>query len=56
LGVNSIDNFEELQSLIASGDIDVSTQRRSLTLTFDNGDSLTLRGVKELSADDWLFV
>jgi Tol biopolymer transport system component len=56
IGTNSIDDFDELQSLIASGDIDVSTGRHSLMLTFDNGDSVTLRGVQELSANDWLFI
>ncbi|ANY82430.1 hypothetical protein BB934_29470 (plasmid) [Microvirga ossetica] len=56
IGTNAIDDFAELQALIASGDIGLSTQHHGLTLTFDNGDALTLRGVRELSADDWLFI
>ena len=56
IGANAIDDFDELQASIASGDVGVSTRRGSLTLTFDNGDALTLVGVRHLSADDWLFV
>ncbi|WP_457091467.1 calcium-binding protein [Microvirga sp. P5_D2] len=56
IGTNAIDDFAELEGLVASGEIGVSTQRCSLTLTFDNGDALTLRGIRELSADDWLFI
>ncbi len=56
IGSNSIDDFAELEALIASGDIGLSTRKGSLTLTFDNGDALTLRGVRALSAEDWLFV
>jgi Ca2+-binding RTX toxin-like protein len=55
IGTNAIDDFAELEALIASGDIDVSTMRGNLRLTFDNGDALSLQGVRELSADEWLF-
>jgi hypothetical protein len=55
IGANSIDDFEEFEALVGSGDIAVSTRHCGLTLTFDNGDALTLGGVRELSADDWLF-
>jgi len=56
IGSNAIDDFAELEALIASGDIGLSTRKGSLTLTFDNGDTLTLGGVRHLSADDWLFI
>jgi archaellum component FlaF (FlaF/FlaG flagellin family) len=56
IGTNAIDDFAELEASIASGEISLSTRNCSLTLTFDNGDALTLRGVRELSADDWLFI
>lgn len=55
IGSNHIDNFAELEALIASGDIGLSTRKGSLTLTFDNGDALTLGGVHALSAEGWLF-
>ena len=55
IGSNAIDDFAELEALIASGDIGLSTRGGSLTLAFDNGDELTLRGVRALSAEDWLF-
>lgn len=56
IGTNAIDDFAELEALVASGDIGVSTQSCSLTLTFDKGDALTLKGMRELSAGDWLFI
>lgn len=56
IGSNAIDDFAELEALIASGDIGLSTGKCGLTLTFDNGDTLTLGGVRHLSADDWLFI
>jgi hypothetical protein len=56
IGTNPIDDLQELQSLIARGDIGVSARKMSLTLIFDNGDALALAGVRELSADDWLVV
>ncbi len=46
IGSNAIDDFAELEALIASGDIGLSTRKGSLTLTFDNGDALTLGGVR----------
>ena len=55
IGSNAIDDFAELEALIASGDIGLSTRGGSLTLAFDNGDELTLGGVRALSAEDWLF-
>jgi Ca2+-binding RTX toxin-like protein len=56
IDTNPIHDFAELETLVASGNIDVSTSTGSLTLTFDDGDALTLGGVRELSSDDWLFV
>lgn len=56
IGSNHIDDFAELEALVASGDIGLSTRSGSLTLTFDTGDVLTLGGVRTLSAEDWLFV
>lgn len=56
IGNNHIDDFAELEALIASGDIGLSTRSGNLTLTFDTGDVLTLGGVRALSAGDWLFV
>jgi Ca2+-binding RTX toxin-like protein len=55
IGGNAINDFANLETLIASGDIGLSTRKGSLTLTFDNGDVLTLGGVHALSAEDWLF-
>jgi len=55
VGGNAIDDFAELEALIASGDVGLSTRGGRLTLTFDNGDVLTLGGVRNLSAEDWLF-
>lgn len=55
IGSNHIDDFAELEALIDSGDIGLSTRNGSLTLTFDTGDGLTLGGVRALSAEDWLF-
>jgi Ca2+-binding RTX toxin-like protein len=55
IGSNAIDDFAELEALIASGDIGLSTQGGGLTLAFDDGDELTLRGMQALSAEDWLF-
>lgn len=55
IGGNHIHDFAELEALIASGDIGLSTRHGSLTLTFDDGDALTLGGVHTLSAQDWLF-
>jgi Ca2+-binding RTX toxin-like protein len=55
IGTNPIDDFAELETLIAANNIEVSTRKGSLTLTFDDGDALTLGGVRELSADNWLF-
>src|SRR5262249_31209575 len=52
---NHIDDFAELEALTASGDIGLSAAKGSLTLTFDDGDALTLGGVHTLSAQDWLF-
>lgn len=56
IGSNHIDDFADLEALVASGDIGLSTRSGSLTLTFDTGDVLTLGGVRTLSAEDWLFV
>jgi Ca2+-binding RTX toxin-like protein len=55
IGSNAIEDFAELEALVASGDIGLSTRGVGLTLTFDNGDELTLRGMQALSAEDWLF-
>lgn len=55
IGGNHIDDFAELEALVASGDIGLNTSKGGLTLTFDDGDALTLRGVHALSAEDWLF-
>ncbi len=51
VGSNHIDNFQELQSLTK-----VTTGKNSVTVTFDNGDALTLTGVNTLNAADWTFV
>lgn len=56
IGSNHIDDFAELEALIDTGDIGLSTRNGSLTLAFDTGDVLTLGGVRALSAGDWLFV
>ena len=55
IGSNTIDDFDELAALVASGDVGMSTDRHSLTLTFDNGDALTLQRVTALAPEDWAF-
>jgi hypothetical protein len=55
IGNNHIDSFDELQLLVASGDIALRTGPDNLSLTFDNGDKLKLAGVTDLIAGDWLF-
>lgn len=55
IGTNAIDDVAELETLVARSDVGVSSPRCSLTLTFDNGDALTVRGLRELSAEAWLF-
>jgi hypothetical protein len=54
-GSDHVDNFAELQSLLAGGQIGVSSERNEITLSFGDGDSLTLVGVNDLAAQDWLF-
>ena len=54
-GSDHVDNFAELQSLLAGGQIGVSSKRNEITLSFGDGDSLTLVGVNDLAAQDWLF-
>lgn len=55
LGDDQIDSFEELESMIALGQVGMQTTGNSLTLTFDGGDVLRIRGIHDLDARDWTF-
>ncbi len=50
VGSEHINSFAELQSLAT-----VTSDRRSITVNFGGGDSLTITGVTDLNAADWMF-
>jgi hypothetical protein len=50
ISTEHINTFAELRSLAT-----VTSDKKSITVDFDGGDSLTLRGVTTLDAQDWAF-
>lgn len=55
LGNNRIDSFSELSSSVAAGTVVPNVSGQTLTLTFDNGDELEIRGIVDLRSQDWIF-
>jgi hypothetical protein len=50
-----VDSFAELQALITKDEIIVRTGAHGVSLAFDDGDKLSIRGMTSLSEGDWLF-